>query len=96
MGSNILTNILKIIDYHGAVISCGNILGNDFHTSVIPMILRGVSLIGVTSANAKMAIRKQACLVLGEHEDIINDSIYREISLKELSKYIDNKRWGNA
>ncbi len=95
LGGNILSNILKIIDYHGAVISCGNILGNDFNASVIPMILRGISLIGVTSANAKIESRKQAWQLLGQNKAIINDSIYQEIGLNELSEYIDNMLQGN-
>jgi acrylyl-CoA reductase (NADPH) len=95
LGGNILSNILKIIDYNGAVISCGNILGNDFNTSVLPMILRGISLIGVTSANATMDNRKQAWQLLGQNKALINDSIYREIGLNELSEYIDNMLQGN-
>ncbi len=94
LGGNILSNILKIIDYHGIVISCGNIIGNDFNTSVIPMILRGISLIGVTSANAKMAIREQAWQLLCQNKSIINDSIYRKIGLNQLSRYIDNMLQG--
>ncbi|MBL6784998.1 MAG: YhdH/YhfP family quinone oxidoreductase [Rickettsiales bacterium] len=88
LGGNILSNILKIIDYHGTVISCGNICGNEYNSSIIPMIIRGVDLIGITSANAKMSEREQAWKLLNDNQSIINDSIYRQINLEEVNDFI--------
>ncbi|MBT4989834.1 MAG: YhdH/YhfP family quinone oxidoreductase [Rickettsiales bacterium] len=89
LGGNVLSRILTIIDYHGVIASCGNITGNEYQTTVLPMIIRGVKLFGITSANALMHSRKEAWQLLNKHNHIINDKIYREIALEELPIYIE-------
>ncbi|MBT4922759.1 MAG: YhdH/YhfP family quinone oxidoreductase [Rickettsiales bacterium] len=94
LGGNILANILKIIDYHGVIASCGNITDNSFQTTVLPMIIRGVKLIGITSANALMHNRLAAWALLNSHSHILTENLYREIALEELPVYIDKMLLG--
>jgi len=57
-----LANVLKKIHYGGAVAASGLTAGNDLPTTVLPFILRGVSLLGIDSVMAPIA---QRCEVWG-------------------------------
>jgi len=46
--------------YGGAVAACGLAGGMDLPTTVAPFILRAVSLLGIESVVAPLALRKQA------------------------------------
>jgi len=60
VGSTTLANVLSMTRYGGAVAACGLAGGMDLPTSVAPFILRGVSLLGIESVMAPLALRKQA------------------------------------
>ncbi len=60
VGGNVLANVIAATKYGGTVTACGNAGGMDLPTSVAPFILRGVSLIGVESAQAPIALRQEA------------------------------------
>ena len=61
VGGQTLVNVLSQIRYGGAVAACGLAGGNDMPgATVLPFILRGVSLIGVDSVMAPAAQREAA------------------------------------
>jgi acrylyl-CoA reductase (NADPH) len=60
VGSTTLANVLSMTRYGGAVAACGLAGGMDLPASVAPFILRGVSLLGIESVMAPVAVRKQA------------------------------------
>jgi acrylyl-CoA reductase (NADPH) len=60
VGSTTLANVLSMTRYGGAVAACGLAGGMDLPTSVAPFILRGVSLLGIESVMAPLAVRNQA------------------------------------
>lgn len=60
VGSTTLANVLSQIKYSGAVAACGLAGGFDLPTTVMPFILRGVSLLGVDSVMAPLELRKTA------------------------------------
>jgi acrylyl-CoA reductase (NADPH) len=49
VGSQTLATVLAQTRYGGSVAACGLVGGNDLPTTVLPFILRGVSLLGVDS-----------------------------------------------
>lgn len=57
-GGNVLATILKTIDYQGSVACCGLVASPVLNTTVLPFILRGISLLGVDSVELPLA-RKQ-------------------------------------
>lgn len=57
IGSHTLVNVLAGIRYGGAVAACGLAQGLDLPGSVLPFILRGVTLHGIDSVNAPQAQR---------------------------------------
>jgi len=60
VGSTTLANVLSMTRYGGAVAACGLAGGMDLPSSVMPFILRGVSLLGVDSVMAPRARRIEA------------------------------------
>jgi len=60
VGSQTLANVLAQIAYGGAVAACGLAGGSDLPSTVLPFILRGVSLIGIDSVMAPRARRQTA------------------------------------
>jgi len=60
VGSHTLANALAQTRYGGVVAACGLAQGMDLPTTVMPFILRGVTLAGVDSVMAPLAKRQRA------------------------------------
>ena len=60
LGSHTLANALAQTRYGGVVAACGLAQGMDLPTSVMPFILRGVTLVGVDSVMAPLPKRQRA------------------------------------
>jgi acrylyl-CoA reductase (NADPH) len=60
VGSHTLANVLASTRYLGTVAACGLVQGNDLPTTVLPFILRGVTLVGVDSVMAPLTARQEA------------------------------------
>ncbi len=69
VGSHTLVNALAQTRYGGVVAACGLAQGGDLPGSVMPFILRGVSLVGVDSVMAPLAKREVAWARLAEELD---------------------------
>ena len=84
VGSHTLANACATTKYRGAVAACGLAGGMDFPATVAPFILRGVTLYGIDSVMAPLAIRQEAWERLGRDLEIAKlDAITREIPLSE-------------
>lgn len=77
VGSHTLVNVLRQIQYGGAVANCGLAQGFDLPGSVIPFIQRGVTLIGIDSVLAPTPRRTEAWDLLAEHLD---ESLLKEMT----------------
>jgi len=58
VGGDMLAGISRIIDLWGNIAVCGMAGGIGLHATNLPMILRGVSLIGISSNNTPYPLRK--------------------------------------
>ena len=84
VGSHTLANACATTKYRGAVAACGLAGGMDFPATVAPFILRGVTLYGIDSVMAPLAVRREAWERLGHDLEIARlDAITREIGLAE-------------
>jgi putative YhdH/YhfP family quinone oxidoreductase len=63
VGGEMLAGLTRVIHPYGNIASCGLTGGAELHTTVMPFIIRGVSLLGVASAGTALPIRR----VLWEH-----------------------------
>ncbi len=69
VGSHTLANALAQTRRGGTVIACGLAQGSDLPTTVMPFILRGVTLAGVDSVMAPLSLRRQAWDRLAQEVD---------------------------
>jgi acrylyl-CoA reductase (NADPH) len=60
VASTTLASALRQTRYRGAVAACGLAGGNDLPVTVLPFILRNVSLLGIDSAQCPVAVRQEA------------------------------------
>ena len=85
VGSNILANVIPKISNNGAVSVCGNAAGFDLTTTVLPLILRGVSLVGINSVYVPIARRAEGWRRLATELDMdMLDSMTNLVSFDDL------------
>ncbi len=83
VGSHTLANALAQTRYGGVVAACGLAQGMDLPTSVMPFILRGVTLAGIDSVMAPLAKRQRAWDRLARDLDpALLESMTQEIPLE--------------
>ncbi len=70
VGSHTLANALAQTQYRGVVAAFGLAQGADLPGSVLPFILRNVTLAGIDSVNAPQAVRLQAWSRLAQDLDL--------------------------
>lgn len=86
VGSHTLANACAQTKYAGTVTACGLAQGMDFPSSVAPFILRGVTLKGIDSVMAPLAMRKEAWARLATDLDMNKlGSLSRTVSLTEAA-----------
>lgn len=69
VGSHTLANALAQTRWGGVVTACGMAQGTDLPATVMPFILRGVTLAGINSVDAPRPLRQSAWDLLAEHLD---------------------------
>jgi len=85
VGSHTLANALAQTRYGGVVAACGLAQGADLPATVMPFILRGVTLAGVDSVMAPLALRRQAWQRLAADLDAARlDAITACVGLDEV------------
>lgn len=84
VGSHTLANALAQTRYGGVVAACGLAQGFDLSTTVMPFILRGVTLAGIDSVMAPIGRRREAWRRLARDLDPATlDAITSEIPLED-------------
>ncbi len=69
VGSHTLANVIAQTRYRGVVSACGLAQGSDLPTTVLPFILRNVTLAGIDSVNAPRGVREAAWARLARQLD---------------------------
>jgi len=84
LGSHTLANICATTKYGGTVAACGLAQGFDFPSTVMPFILRGVTLTGIDSVNRPKEDRIEAWNRLAEDLNFDHiEAMMTEISLSD-------------
>ena len=88
VGSTTLANVLAQTQYGGTVVACGLAQGGDLPTTVMPFILRDVTLSGANSVDAPRALRERAWGALASELDLAHlDAMTTTIGLGEAIPY---------
>ncbi|HEX7824814.1 MAG TPA: oxidoreductase, partial [Mycobacterium sp.] len=70
IGSHTLANVLAQTRYGGTVVSNGMAQGIDLPVTVLPFILRGITLHGANSVDAPRELRERAWAMLADELDL--------------------------
>ena len=90
VGSATLAHVLAEVRYGGAVAACGLAGGADLPTSVVPFLLRGITLYGIDSVMCPAPRRAHVWQRVGEVLDAAAlESMTSEVSLEELPALAD-------
>lgn len=85
VGSTTLANILAQTSYGGTVVSYGLVQGPDLPATVLPFILRAVTLTGANSVDAPLALRERAWAALADDLDLPTlDGLSQTIGLGDV------------
>jgi acrylyl-CoA reductase (NADPH) len=85
VGGAVLGRLIRQMQPHASVAAFGNAGGIDFTTSVLPFIMRGVSLIGIDSVTQPYAVRARAWARLAEYfKAEAYEKLVTEIGLADL------------
>ena len=88
LGGEILSWLLRTVRPYGCVAACGLALGMQLSSTVMPFIIRGVSLLGIASANSEMPLRRKIWqrLATDLKPDQLETIAHGVVRLDEVSK----------
>jgi acrylyl-CoA reductase (NADPH) len=90
VGGAALPAVLAGTKYAGVVASCGNAGGNEFASTVLPFILRGVKLVGIESVMCPIPAREAAWRRLAQEMPAhVLDTLLSSITLEQVPGFAD-------
>jgi acrylyl-CoA reductase (NADPH) len=97
VGGGVLAWLLQTVGPWGNIATIGMAGGSDLHTTVMPMILRGVSMLGITSANCPMERRLRLWnrLATDMRPAHLSEIVTEIIRLEDLSRSFEALLAGN-
>ena len=95
VGGNILSNFISLTSQRGAITCCGNVASDKLQTSVFPFILRGITLIGIDSAESLLEVKKEIWNNFSSEWKIDLEKITKEVQLESLSDEVEKILEGN-
>ena len=94
VGGATLADVLSTVDY-GAVAASGLTGGPALHTTVMPFILRGISLLGMDSVLMRIGPRRKLWELLGDSLRPRHlDAVTSDVDVKDVVEVIDQVRDG--
>ena len=97
VGGNILSNVVKSLNYGGSVAICGLVASPAFQTTVLPFILRGVNILGIDSVELPIEEKTANWGRLASDWKLDNlDNMTQEIDLEGISTAVDTIFSGNV
>jgi putative YhdH/YhfP family quinone oxidoreductase len=88
VGGDILAKMLSMISNEGSVSCCGNVGGTKFTSSVFPFILRGVSLIGIDSAESPINFKDEIWNLFATDWSLELNKYSKVISLDQIEEEV--------
>ena len=89
VGGDMLSKIISMISNHGVVSCCGNVGGAKFTSSVFPVILRGIQLSGIDSAESSIDLKQHLWDKLADEWKLDLSEQTKVIELSELDSEIE-------
>ncbi|MFG3612803.1 YhdH/YhfP family quinone oxidoreductase [Rummeliibacillus stabekisii] len=89
VGGDIASVLIPQISYGGSMSMCGNAGGIKISSTVLPFILRGISLLGIDSVNVPIKDRPAVWERIANDWNISQTTLINEISLDEVPQTIE-------
>lgn len=89
VGGDIASVLIPQISYGGSMSMCGNAGGIKISSTVLPFILRGISLLGIDSVNVPSEDRPAVWDRIANDWNISQTTLINEISLEEVPQTIE-------
>lgn len=98
VGGELLPRLLSVVDWWGNIATIGNAAGHQFVASIYPLILRGVSILGINSVAVPRDLRVTIWAMLAStiSSQTLNQIAPREISLEQLLDFVKPMLSGTA
>jgi len=98
VGGDMLSGLTRVIGPYGNIACCGMAAASDLKTTVMPLIIRGVSLLGIASAGTARPIRDQvwAHLASDWKPAHLDEIAKREVDLQALPQVFEQMLAGNS
>lgn len=94
VGGDLASTLIPQIHYGGSISMCGNAGGIQFSVTVLPFILRGISILGIDSVNVPLEQRPGVWARFADDWNITDESIVNETNLEGLSAIFDKLQKG--
>ena len=93
-----LAGISRVIDLWGNIACCGMAGGHGLNATVFPLILRGVSFLGISSANCPIAMRRNLWYRLGAEwkPPHLDEIIQQEVNLDTMETVFNDMLEGRS
>lgn len=95
VGGEVASGLLPQIYYGGSMSMCGNAGGIKFNSTVMPFILRGVSILGVDSVNFPIEKRDAIWSRFAGEWHIMSQALVKDVVMEELSEVFENIKAGS-
>lgn len=90
VGGNTLSTVFRSTDHHGVVCVLGLVESHELHTNLFPFLQRGVSLLGIDSAERGIEIKRKLWKHLAsDWKPDMLDEMATEVSLLDIEPEID-------
>ncbi len=89
VGGELAAKLIAMLHYNGAIAMTGNAGGVDLPTSVFPLILRGVSILGVDSVAADMPTRQLLWQRFAADWHVMNELPVEQVPFEKLPDVLD-------
>jgi acrylyl-CoA reductase (NADPH) len=98
VGGDMLAGISRMIDLWGNIACCGMAGGHGLNATVFPLILRGVSLLGISSANCSIEVRRNLWNRLGNEwkPPLLDEIITQEVTLETMNDVFESMMEGQS
>lgn len=94
VGGQIAAGLLSMLKVGGAMSVCGNAGGNQLSTSVLPFILRGISLLGIDSITPPIEEQNAIWQKLATDWNVKDKLVFNEVSLDDVLQVIQKLKKG--
>ena len=89
LGGDVLNTMVRSVKGGATIAVCGAVLSESFSSSLLPLILRGINLVGIDSLHCSHSLKREALYKLAGDWYMKNLSfLCNEISIFEIQEYL--------